>query len=148
MSNRDDPCYWGHEAGCEHMVDMTERKYGPEGRCDVRRCWGNGKVTRCVFGMGHLTECDFPRPEESSEPVDARSSQVGGDHYRKYKIQPWDIWAEYQLDSFTGAVIKYLLRDKGKRLEDLRKARHTLDRLIEIEEKRDGVLREEAEEAR
>lgn len=65
----------------------------------------------------------------------ARDSQVGGDHYAKHSIQPWDIWAAYDLNAFEGAVIKYLLRhrDKGG-VEDLKKARHTLDRLIEIEE--------------
>lgn len=73
------------------------------------------------------------------EPV-AQDSQVGGDHYRKFKIQPWDIWAEYGLDAFTATVVKYLLRagHKGSKLEDLRKARHTLDRLIEIEEAKEG----------
>ena len=68
----------------------------------------------------------------------ARDSQVGGEHYKKFKIQPWDIWQEYGLDAFTGAILKYLLRDKGNRLEDLKKARHTLDRLIEIEEQREA----------
>ena len=61
--------------------------------------------------------------------------QVGGDHYRRRRIQPWDIWEEYGMNAFEGAVLKYLLRwrDKGG-VEDLKKARHTLDRLIEIEE--------------
>ncbi len=68
----------------------------------------------------------------------ARAAQVGGDHYRKHKIQPWDIWQEYGLNAFEGAIIKYLLRRKGSRLEDLKKARHTLDRLIELEEAGDG----------
>lgn len=70
--------------------------------------------------------------------VPASERQVGGDHYRKFKIQPWDIWETYNLDAFTGAIIKYLLRDKGNRLEDLKKARHTLDKLIEIEEGKDA----------
>lgn len=67
----------------------------------------------------------------------ARDTQVGGDHYAKHSVQPWDIWEAYDLNAFEGAVIKYLLRhrDKGG-VEDLKKARHTLDRLIEIEEKR------------
>lgn len=69
----------------------------------------------------------------------ARLDQVGGEHYRKFKIQPWDIWQEYGLDAFEGAILKYLLRRKGNRLEDLKKARHTLDRLIEIEEGKDGT---------
>lgn len=74
-----------------------------------------------------------------SDEAATRDIQVGGEHYRKFKIQPWDIWQEYGLNAFEGAVLKYLLRRKGNRLEDLRKARHTLDRLIEIEEQRDGT---------
>ena len=70
----------------------------------------------------------------------ARDAQVAGDHYKNFKIQPWDVWEEYGLDAFTGTVVKYLLRAgrKGSRLEDLKKARHTLDRLIEIVEGEDG----------
>lgn len=67
-----------------------------------------------------------------------RDDQVGGAHYKDYRIQPWDIWQEYGLNAFEGAVLKYLLRRKGDRLEDLKKARHTLDRLIEIEEAQGG----------
>lgn len=74
---------------------------------------------------------------DSDAVIDARDTQVGGDHYAKHAIQPWDIWETYGLNAFEGAVIKYLLRhrDKGG-VEDLKKARHTLDRLIEIEEKK------------
>lgn len=69
----------------------------------------------------------------------ARQGQVGGDHYRKHKIQPWDIWEAYGLNAFEGAIIKYLLRYKDKNgVEDLKKARHTLDKLIEIEEGKEG----------
>lgn len=66
--------------------------------------------------------------------------QVGGDHYLKHKIQIWDIVEEYELGFFTGGVLKYLLRagSKGSRLEDFKKARHYLDKVIEIEERRDG----------
>lgn len=61
--------------------------------------------------------------------------QVGGDHYVKRKIGPWDIWAEYGMNAFEGAVLKYLLRWRDKNgVEDLKKARHTLDKLIELEE--------------
>lgn len=65
----------------------------------------------------------------------ARDTQVGGDHYAKHAVQPWDIWEAYGLNAFEGAVIKYVLRHRDKNgVEDLKKARHTLDRLIEIEE--------------
>ncbi len=67
----------------------------------------------------------------------ARSRQVGGDHYTGMAMQPWDIWEALDLGAFEGAILKYLLRRKGdSRVEDLKKARHTLDRLIEIEERR------------
>lgn len=66
----------------------------------------------------------------------ARDEQVGGNHYSKHKIQPWDIWKEYGLDPWLAGVVKYILRagHKGVKLEDLKKARHYLDRAIEIEE--------------
>lgn len=63
-----------------------------------------------------------------------RSEQVGGDHYTRYDIQPWDIIEEYGLDYFEGNVLKYLLRLKTNRLEDLKKARHYLDKVINMHE--------------
>jgi hypothetical protein len=65
----------------------------------------------------------------------ARLGQVGGEHYRKFKIQPWDVIDEYGLSFYAGNTLKYLLRagHKGAALEDLKKARHYLDKLIELE---------------
>lgn len=58
--------------------------------------------------------------------------QVGGSHYQKGSIQPWDIIDAWGLDFYEGNVIKYLLRWKHKDgVEDLKKARHYLDKLIE-----------------
>ncbi len=71
-------------------------------------------------------------------PTPASERQVGGDHYRKFKIQPWDIIDEYDLSFYEGSALKYLLRSKSDRLEDLKKARHYLDKLIEIEEGKGG----------
>ena len=61
----------------------------------------------------------------------ALEEQVGGDHYKKFKIQPWEIVDEYDLCFYSGNVLKYLLRVKTNKLEDLKKARHYLDKLIE-----------------
>jgi hypothetical protein len=78
-----------------------------------------------------------PNPPLTRADLEQKPSdrQVGGEHYRQRSIQPWDIWAEYGMNAFEGAALKYLLRwrDKGG-VEDLKKARHTLDKLIEIEE--------------
>lgn len=72
------------------------------------------------------------------EPASER--QVGGEHYRKFGIQPWDIVDEYELSYYAGNALKYLLRagHKGAALEDLKKCRHYLDKLIELEEGRDA----------
>jgi len=62
--------------------------------------------------------------------------QVGGDHYSRHKIQPWDIIREYGLNFWEGNAVKYLVRRKPGvvRVEDLKKARHYLDELIAQEE--------------
>lgn len=69
----------------------------------------------------------------------ARDSQVGGEHYKRFKIQPWDVIDEYGLSFYAGNALKYLLRAgrKGSAHEDLMKARHYLDRMIELEEQRE-----------
>ena len=43
-----------------------------------------------------------------------KKQQVGGDHYSKHSIQPFDIIDEYNLDYYEGAALKYLLRHKDK----------------------------------
>lgn len=68
----------------------------------------------------------------------ANSHQVGGDHYKNLAIEPWDVVAtwnyEQQVGFYRGNVLKYLLRafSKGKPVEDLRKAAHYLQKLIEV----------------
>lgn len=62
--------------------------------------------------------------------------QVGGDHYKKkVGIQPAEFCHSNKVGKLEGDVIYYVYRwrDKGG-LEDLKKARHTLDILIELEE--------------
>lgn len=72
-----------------------------------------------------------------------KAHQVGGDHYAKRKIQPWDVIEEYNLDFWLGNVIKYVLRARDKNgLEDLRKAQHYLAYRIELAERDPGLSRE------
>lgn len=62
--------------------------------------------------------------------------QVGGTHYTNMDIQPWEIIERANLDFWEGNVIKYVMRYKDKNgLEDLLKARHYLDYLIERKSK-------------
>lgn len=66
----------------------------------------------------------------------ATAKQVGGDHYRKMAIQPITYILANGIGFAEGAVIKYVSRWRSKGgLDDLRKARHMLDLLIENEER-------------
>ena len=58
--------------------------------------------------------------------------QVGGNHYRKYKVQPSQFVTENKLLYPEGCVIKYVIRhqDKGGK-QDLEKAKHMIDMIIE-----------------
>lgn len=68
--------------------------------------------------------------------------QVGGDHYQKV-IQPWDIIDCYNLNFYEGNVIKYILRHREKNgIEDLKKAKHYLDKVIEEEEKFEKMIQQ------
>ena len=61
--------------------------------------------------------------------------QFGGSHYKQFgEIQPWNVIAAWGLGYFDGTVLKYLARWRHKNgLEDLKKARHFIDKLIELE---------------
>lgn len=64
-----------------------------------------------------------------------KRKQVGGDHYSRHLIQPVDIIDEYELNYFEGNALKYILRRKGDRLQDLEKAKHYIEMCIEREER-------------
>ena len=64
-----------------------------------------------------------------SNPYD---NQVGGDHYKKYQIQPSEFINKNRLLFAEGSAIKYIVRhqDKGGK-ESLEKAKHFIDMIIE-----------------
>jgi hypothetical protein len=69
----------------------------------------------------------------SPSPVSANAVQVGGGHYQTKAIQPWDYIVSNRLGYLEGNVVKYVSRwqEKGGR-QDLEKARHYLDKLLEV----------------
>jgi len=156
-----DACYYGHAKGCEHMAISPDELrqcraelHSPE--VGNLRC--QGEVTDRTTHVGdHWAYADqhgnkvywtnavaiYPIANPDRTQVgngSARLDQVGGEHYKKFKIQPWDVIDEYDLSFYAGNALKYLLRagHKGAKAEDLRKCRHYLDKLIEIEEASDG----------
>ena len=66
----------------------------------------------------------------------ALKQQVGGDHYSKLAIQPVEYINKNNLTYLQGNVIKYVTRYRDKNgVEDLQKAKHYIDLLIELEDK-------------
>ena len=61
------------------------------------------------------------------------TKQIGGDHYVKFEIQPWNIIDCYSLNYYEGNILKYLLRSKENRVEDLQKLIHYAEKQIEVE---------------
>ena len=84
-----------------------------------------------------------PRQRMESKPVVQQVTtvtpndvQVGGTHYKTQDIQPWDAIHAWGLGFFSGNVVKYVARHNQKGgVDDLRKARHYLDKLIELHTK-------------
>jgi hypothetical protein len=67
--------------------------------------------------------------------MNANNIQEGGSHYKTKSIQPWDYIVCNDLGYLEGNIIKYVSRHKEKGgIEDLKKARHYLDKLIEVTE--------------
>jgi len=77
--------------------------------------------------------------------IKPHARQVGGDHYLEMGIQPWTVLNEWfpleQLIGYhRGVALSYLGRAgrKGDLLEDIKKARHHLEELIDILENEDA----------
>jgi len=73
--------------------------------------------------------------------MSANDVQHGGTHYKKHKIQVWDFILANDIPYMEGSAIKYLCRwkDKGG-VQDLRKAVHFIERLIEEQGKNEAPL--------
>lgn len=68
------------------------------------------------------------------EEKTALSFQVGGSHYKDFKIQPIEFIHANKIPFFEANAIKYLCRWRNKNgIQDLEKAKHYIDLLIELE---------------
>ena len=81
------------------------------------------------------TKTNNGKPITIEQPL---NTQVAGDHYKNLKIQPVEYIHGNGIGFIEGSVIKYVTRwrDKGG-IDDLRKARHFIDLLIDLELKND-----------
>ncbi len=69
--------------------------------------------------------------------MSAFDKQVGGSHYSKLAIQPMEYSMANNLDACQHTAIKYITRFREKDgIRDLEKAIHTIQLLIEIEQRK------------
>ena len=90
---------------------------------------------------GIVTECSIGIHKKPT----ARDTQVGGSHYKDLKVQPWDamecwLTANQFQGYLLGNALKYIARfnalEPGKGgIQDIKKAKHYLDKLVEVCEK-------------
>ena len=76
------------------------------------------------------------------ERLSADAYQIGGTHYKEMAVQPWAAMRSWmsaaEFEGFLrGNAIKYLARAgrKGDELQDLQKAMHYLEKLVELKRK-------------
>jgi len=62
------------------------------------------------------------------------NKQIGGTHYKKYKIEPIVFVHANEIPYIEASALKYICRHRDKAgAEDVRKAIHFLEMLLELE---------------
>jgi len=97
------------------------------------RIHSDEKESQAELAANQLACDDGPMAAEpvSKSPL---QTQIGGDHYTKLAIQPMQYSMKNGLDPLQHTIIKYVTRFRDKAgIEDLEKAKHCIDMLIEFE---------------
>ena len=108
-------------------VDCTTKNtYKPVLCFDGELMWSESIDT-----FGEYNEITFDQFKEKYMK-ESLNTQVGGNHYQKLTIQPVEFIVKNNIPFLEANVIKYVVRHKDKNgLEDLNKAKHYLEILIE-----------------
>lgn len=115
--------------------------------CEADRCHFNEADECPVIQISRLATGYVPPTTEKVTPIMQPSlRQVGGDHYKKLAVQPWDVvdtWPiEQQIGYYRGGALKYVMRmgSKDESIQEVGKGLHYLEKLIEC-------LKRQAEES-
>lgn len=74
------------------------------------------------------------QPTQNADAV-----QHGGTHYKQFQYETWNVILDWGLGYLDGNAVKYLSRWRHKGgVQDLKKAAHYIQKLIEVEEFNDG----------
>ena len=125
---------WEYNSALDVLQRGTER-YRIVAKIDR---WDDGLPK---IGSEYGTPCDrtgfhLPRQPKAPEvkPKSVWDTQVGGNHYTKMKIQPFQFSMANELDPMQHTIIKYVTRFRDKNgIQDLEKAKQTIDLLIAYE---------------
>jgi len=72
--------------------------------------------------------------KKALKKVNPLDVQVAGNHYKQFKIQPVEFIHKNNLPYIDGCIVKYICRHRNKNgVEDLKKIKHYIDLLIELE---------------
>jgi hypothetical protein len=94
--------------------------------------YGNQYLYRHEFEQ--VTGVKMKYPEKAEKEPKASEKQIAGNHYKKLKIQPMQYNLANNMNYAQANAIKYITRYKDKNgIEDLKKAIHCLELLIEFE---------------
>lgn len=98
------------------------------------------RPTSVAAGSAFCQQEDFPKQNKIKSPIEVTKSallvQEGGDHYKKMPIQPVEYIHANHIPFMEGCIIKYISRWKNKGgIQDLEKAKHFINLLIELESK-------------
>jgi hypothetical protein len=104
---------------------MMDSEWVPTNNVSIDTVWC---ATCGTFGENHAC---------STMTITVPSSldtQVGGNHYREYVIQPIEFITKNRLDFLQGNIIKYVCRHRQKGgAEDIRKIIHYAQHILELE---------------
>ena len=118
----------------QHVYDWA---YGNRACANINKkilCF-NGTIMMWANSFGEISgdykELTFEQFKEIYMK-ETLNTQVGGNHYQKLTIQPIEFIVKNNIPFLEANVIKYVVRYKDKNgLEDLNKAKHYLEILIE-----------------
>lgn len=90
------------------------------------------KEPKVFTGLGVKPEANFTKVRDKKSAFDV---QIGGGHYKDMVIEPAKFNMANNLGWAEGSVVSYVARWRAKGgIEDLKKAKHTIELLIEHEE--------------
>ena len=96
----------------------------------------SGEVVNESYYPKGLVHDDWFIPNFELYEEKPSATQIGGGHYSKYAIQPTEFIHKNKVPFIEGNIIKYVMRHRDKNgIEDLKKAKHYIDLLIEFEYK-------------